>query len=450
MRGPWFFYYYTIAEVRGRRQCYNTIVLEILIPIMGMLSFFSPILYFMKRRFDLKEKQLEASSQPTLLLPELSESTRAELAVLQKENRRLQGRIENLETIVCNVDFELNRRLASLPMSQSGIQPVDALDGVQVAALPAGSPPVADDVATDAEDMAAPTSHTTTDMVRHAGVASTVPAQPDIQVGQVIGKRYRIERLVGRGGMGAVYQAYDEVLGESVALKVISSIRGANVREQLDRFRREASTARRVSSPNVIRIHDLGETEHGQPYISMEYFAGRPLSELISARGTLDNDDGHDILAQVCDGLTAAHSADVIHRDLKPQNILVGPRNAVKLIDFGLAKSSFMPELTATGLIMGTPHYMSPEQIRGRQVDARSDIYALGAVAYHALTGRPPFEGKTPIAIGFAHCSEEPTPPRDLRKTISEPLEAMILTALAKKPTDRPQSAAEFRSALDA
>ena len=179
----------------------------------------------------------------------------------------------------------------------------------------------------------------------------------------------------------------------------------------------------------------------------MEYFVGKTLAEILSARGTLDNDDGHDILAQICDGLAAAHKVGVIHRDLKPHNVLVGERNAVKLIDFGLAKASSMAS-PATGLLLGTPHYMSPEQIRSREVDARSDIYSLGALTYHAVTGRPPFEGDTPIAVTFAHLSEEPTPPRLLRKNISPELEEAILAALSKSPRDRPQSVAEFRSAI--
>jgi serine/threonine-protein kinase len=387
---------------------------------------FAPFLYAIKRRYDLRELTAKANSPK--LLNEASEVGR-ELEALREERRLLQERIENLESIVCSVDYELNLRLASLP-GQAALPAA----GADSAAAP-GQPGHGDDLAV---------GRTATDL----GGRKTAPASLELAVGDRMGARYRVERLLGRGGMGAVYLAHDEALGESVALKVIAAGWGDQQDELVERFRREASAARRVSSPNVIRIHDLGVTEDGRPYLSMEYFPGTPLSQVMAARGTLDNRDGRDILAQVCEGLEAAHKAGVVHRDLKPHNVLVGPRNAVKLIDFGLAKSSFMPELTATGLIMGTPHYMSPEQVRGRVVDARSDIYSLGALTYHAMTGRAPFDGPTPIAIGFAHCSEAPVPPRTLRPALSERLNDMILAALAKSPNDRPQSAAEFRAAL--
>jgi eukaryotic-like serine/threonine-protein kinase len=385
---------------------------------------FAPFFYAIKRRYDLRE--LNAKRDPKLLT-EVSEVSR-ELEAMREERRLLQERIENLESIVCSVDYELNLRLAGLaaqpalsaaPPDSGNARPATGAVGVDSTALRPGM---------------------------HASAPRA--ASLELAVGDRMGERYRIERLLGRGGMGAVYLAHDETLGETVALKVISAGLTEHREELQERFRREASAARRVSSPNVIRIHDLGVTGDGRPYISMEYFPGTPLSQVMTARGTLDSGEGRDILAQVCDGLEAAHKAGVIHRDLKPQNVLVGPRNAVKLIDFGLAKSSFMPELTATGLIMGTPHYMSPEQIRGRVVDARSDIYSLGALTYHAMTGRTPFDGPTPIAIGFAQCSETPAAPRTVRPALSVRLNDMILAALAKSPGDRPQSAAEFRAAL--
>ncbi len=407
--------------------------MEFLIPLMAIFAVFGPIAYTIKRAFDLREQKLLARPDAKLLA-ELSE-TSLELETMREERKQLLARVENLESIVCSVDYELNARLANLP-SQPALLPASRATGE-------GAEQAADKQEVRAE------GGTETDIARRKALARTVEVSSELQIGDTLANRYRIVRLLGRGGMGAVYLADDEVLGEPVALKVISSGLSHDRRAALERFRREASAARRVSAPNVIRIHDLGETPDGHPYISMEHFAGKPLSAVIAARGTLDNDDGYDILGQICDGLEAAHKAGVIHRDLKPQNVLVGPRNSVKIIDFGLAKSSFMPEMTATGLIMGTPHYMSPEQVRGRDVDARSDIYSLGALTYHAMTGRPPFDGKTPIAIGFAHCSEPPVPPRTLRPKLSPGLNDMILAALAKKPADRPQSASEFRTALD-
>jgi serine/threonine-protein kinase len=244
--------------------------------------------------------------------------------------------------------------------------------------------------------------------------------------------------------MGAVYLADDEVLGELVALKVISSAFAADEQAMIARFRREAAAARKVSSPAVIRIHDLGEARPGLLYLSMEYFAGRTLADVIAQRGIVPVKDVQDILQQVGSGLEAAHLAGVIHRDLKPSNVLVGERGAVKIIDFGLATTGFGDGLTATGAILGTPHYMAPEQVRGKNIDARSDIYALGALAYHLVTGRPPFSGDNAIAIGFAHLSETPLPPRQLRKDCPAKLETAILAALAKNPDERPGSAKAF------
>jgi eukaryotic-like serine/threonine-protein kinase len=271
-----------------------------------------------------------------------------------------------------------------------------------------------------------------------------VSSSTSLEAGQVLAQRYRVQRLLGKGGMGAVYLADDEVLKELVALKVISSAFAADEQAMIARFRREAAAARKVSSPSVIRIHDLGEARPGLLYLSMEYFAGRTLAELIAQRGIVPIKDVQDILQQVVTGLEAAHSAGVIHRDLKPSNVLVGERGAVKIIDFGLATTQMGEGLTATGAILGTPHYMAPEQVRGKNVDARTDIYALGALAYHLVTGRPPFSGDNAIAIGFAHLSETPTPVRQLRKDCPENLEAAILCALEKAPDERPATAKAF------
>jgi serine/threonine-protein kinase len=229
---------------------------------------------------------------------------------------------------------------------------------------------------------------------------------------------------------------------------VISSAFAADETAMIARFRREAAAARKVSSPSVIRIHDLGEARTSARtcllYLSMEYFAGRTLAEVISQRGSVPLGEVKDILQQVGAGLDAAHGAGVIHRDLKPSNILVGERGAVKIIDFGLAVTTVAEGLTATGAILGTPHYMAPEQVRGKAVDARADIYALGALAYHLVTGKPPFAGDNPIAIGFAHLSEQPTAPRVIRKDVPAGLDAAILQALAKEPNERPASARAF------
>ena len=355
-----------------------------------------------------------------------------ELDALRSERKLLVERIENLETIVCGVDLELNQKLNKLIDEQRLIQsgPVPA------AASPAPAPAPSATAGHD-RTMTAPPSPPP----RPVAAGGLVP-------GDVLANRYRIQRLLGKGGMGAVYLAHDEVLGDVVALKVISSAWASDEAAMVERFKREAAAARKVSSPNVIRIHDLGEARPGLLYLSMEYVQGRTLAEVIGARGLVPIADCRDILAQVATGLAAAHDAGVIHRDLKPGNVLVGERNAVKIIDFGLAKATAAEGMTATGMLMGTPYYMSPEQVRGRRVDAASDIYSLGALAFHLVTGRPPFGGDNAIAVGFAHLSEPVPSPRALRAELPAELDAAIVRALAKEPRDRPPDAAAFRAMI--
>jgi serine/threonine-protein kinase len=371
-----------------------------------------------------------------------------ELAGLRKQ---LVERIENLETIVCGVDLELNQKLSKLLDEQRLL-----LTSGAAAPAPAPANPPAAPASPAAVAPAAPANHVAEAAkvaVERTMTAAPSPAPPRASLdglvpGEVLANRYRIQRLLGKGGMGAVYLAYDEVLGDPVALKVISSARSADEPAMIERFKRECAAARKVSSPYVIRIHDLGEARPGLLYLSMEYVQGRTLADLIGQRGLVPIVDCLDILGQICHGLTAAHDSGVIHRDLKPSNVLVGDRNAVKIIDFGLAKATTAEGLTATGMLMGTPYYMSPEQVRGRRVDAASDLYSLGALAYHLVTGRPPFSGDNAIAVGFAHLSEMPAPPRTIRPDVPPALDAAIMIALAKEPTDRPRSPGELRSAM--
>jgi len=351
------------------------------------------------------------------------------------ENRLLRERVENLESIVCSVDFELNQKIAKV------------IDEHRSLVLPAGGGAAANNTPSSKPGNPDPLDRTATAHPGSPAPAAAVARQPitlTFEPGQVVAQRYRIQRLIGKGGMGAVYLADDEVLHELVALKVISSSFASDEQAMIARFRREAAAARKVSSPSVIRIHDLGEARPGLLYLSMEYFAGRTLAEVIAQRGLVPLKDAQDMLMQIATGLDAAHQAGVIHRDLKPSNVLVGERGAVKIIDFGLATTQMADGLTATGAILGTPHYMAPEQLRGKGIDARSDIYALGALAYHLVCGRPPFSGDNAIAIGFAHLSETPIPPRQIRKDVPEKLELAILAALAKAPDDRPASAKAF------
>ena len=387
-----------------------------LIGLVAVLGAFAVPLYALRVRHEERKRKLELESggkrQPQLE------------AKLVEENKLLRERVENLESIVCSVDFELNQKLAKV---------IDAHRSLVLA--PGGPGPMQPkpDAKSDALDRTA-TAH----------LPAQQPLTTTLTPGQVIANRYRVQRLLGRGGMGAVYLADDEVLHELVALKVISSAMATDEQAMVARFRREATAARKVSAPTVIRIHDLGEARPGLLYLSMEYFAGRTLAELIAQRGIVPIKDVQDILQQICNGLEAAHEAGVIQRDLKPSNVLVGERGAVKLIDFGLATTGYGDGLTATGTVLGTPHYMAPEQVRGKAVDARTDIYSLGALSYHLVTGRPPFAGDNAIAIGFAHLSETPMPPRQLRKDCPANLEGAILAALAKSSEERPASAKAF------
>jgi len=425
-----------------------------MIAFLAVLGAFLLPMYIAKLRHEEKKArlQLEAKSRG-------GGADDGEVKRITDENKLLRERVENLESIVCSVDFELNQKVAKLIDDQRSMvllppgavvgagagAGVGAGSGTAAGAAAAAPAPLASTVAASPSPVpAAPPAPFDRTATSQTPPGTPRPLTTTLEPGQVLAQRYRVQRLLGKGGMGAVYLADDEVLSELVALKVISSAFAADETAMIARFRREAAAARKVSSPAVIRIHDLGEARPGLLYLSMEYFAGRTLAELMAQRGSLPLDDTRDILKQIAGGLEAAHQAGVIHRDLKPSNVLIGERGAVKIIDFGLATTAMGEGLTATGAILGTPHYMAPEQVRGKAVDARSDIYALGALAYHLVCGRPPFTGDNAIAIGFAHLSEPPPPPRLLRKDCPPALEAAILAALAKDPDDRPASARAF------
>lgn len=403
--------------------------MEAVIAIVAILATFGIPALIIKRWMELRHERLLAEKG--------GGQGKEQLEAMKDERKLLLGRIENLETIVCSVDHELNLKLNRL-LIESNVGATPALPAPTEAAAPKA--PTTADVVGTAGTLADPDA-----LARKARPATD--SNNEIEVGSLLDGRYLIGRLLGRGGMGAVYMADDQALGEPVALKVVSSTLALDPAAAAERFRREAQAARRISHKNVIRIHDLGEAG-ALLYISMEYFPGKTLAGFLDHRGTLSEEEYTDILGQICDGLEAAHGAGVVHRDLKPGNVLIGERSAVKIIDFGLATSELRSGLTVTGQILGTPNYMSPEQVRGRPVDARSDIYSLGALAYHAVTGAPPFAGASPIAIGFAHLMEEPTPVRDVRDDVSAALATVIGKSLAKEPADRPQSVSAFRKAL--
>ena len=410
--------------------------MDALIGIIAILSVFGIPGYLIKRTLEMRHERFLASA---------NNKKDDEIDGLREERKLLTGRIENLESIVCSVDFELNEKLNRLVLETQAPMRELSAPSEQAAASSGTENPIKQvkSVVGTSATLADPAGLAAQARVRKPSLDAT----QEIEAGSLLNGRYLIGRLLGRGGMGAVYLADDQALGEPVALKVVSAAFAIDPDSAAERFRREAQAARRISHKNVIRIHDRGEAGN-LLYISMEYFPGKTLGELIASRGRLERDDYLDMLRQICDGLEAAHAAGVVHRDLKPGNVIVGERRSVKLIDFGLATSELRSGMTMTGQILGTPNYMSPEQVRGRPVDARSDIYSLGALSYHLVTGQLPFEGASPIAVGFAHLMEKAPLVATVRDNVPAALAQMIDQALEKDPAHRPQSVSAFRKAL--
>lgn len=271
-------------------------------------------------------------------------------------------------------------------------------------------------------------------------------AQHDLALGTLFTGRYRIERLLGEGAMGRVYRTLDEDLGEPVALKVllVELTRDATA---VERFRREVRLARRVTHPNVVRTHDLGHHE-GVYYLTMEWVEGKPLDVLLRERGPLPLSTVLELGQQICAGLQAAHAVGVLHRDLKPSNILLAADARVAITDFGIARSLVGDEDGAQTVgVLGTPHYMAPEQVEAEALDARTDVYALGGILFELLTGRLPFAGKTPLAQAVARLRSAPLDPRSL-VVLPEDVAALVERCLARQPDQRPGSAAEVSEAL--
>lgn len=264
---------------------------------------------------------------------------------------------------------------------------------------------------------------------------------------QVFSKRYEILRHLARGGMAEVYLAHDLMLDRRVALKVLFRELSTD-RSFVERFRREAQAAANLSHPNIVSIYDWGE-EEGTYFIVMEYIEGRTLGQMIRGEGPLLPERAADIGADVAAALYYAHQSGVIHRDVKPGNVLVSNTGAVKVTDFGIARAANTDQdLTQTGSVMGTATYFSPEQAQGHQVDVRSDIYSLGVVLYEMVVGRPPFQGDNPMAIAYKHVREAPVAPRELNGEVPAEFEAIVLQAMAKNPNDRYVTAEELRQDL--
>jgi serine/threonine protein kinase len=261
-------------------------------------------------------------------------------------------------------------------------------------------------------------------------------------------KRYRPVRLLGHGGMATVELAHDTELDRPVAIKRLAENLAAN-EEYKQRFLREARLAARLSHPNIVAVYDAG-AEHGVPYIVMEYVEGETVSDLLRRRGRLEPAEAVAQALQACSGLETAHEAGLVHRDIKPQNLLITPDGTLKIADFGIARSLDGTKLTQAGTVLGTAAYLAPEQAAGEQVTATADIYALGAVLYELLTGRPPYEADS-LAELFAKQTEGSiTPLRELAPVAPARLEDAVMHALARAPEYRPESAAAFAAELAA
>jgi eukaryotic-like serine/threonine-protein kinase len=365
---------------------------EIAVPIAGMAMIVAPFFFWYKRRTRRDELEIQQKAG-ALANPEKD-----------AQFKRMQERVENLEAMMCNLDREIN-----LQMEKS----------LRVTNMLAS-------------------------MSNPAGV-SQMPTT-FMNVASALEGRYQVLQELGRGGMGIVFQAHDKQLNDQVAIKILSPLL-SNDADALDRMKREVSAARRITHPNVIRIHDIAESK-GLHYVSMEYFHGTSLKEYIKRSGSLSLMQAYNIASQICDGLEEAHKQGVIHRDLKSQNIIINPSGHLKIIDFGLAHTAHLQGMTATGLIMGTPEYMAPEQVAGKRVDERADIYSLGIILYELFTGKVPFSGDSAIAVGFMQMKDPPQPPHEINPQIPPEIESVILKCLEKEPNGRFGSVVQVKAAL--
>ena len=265
--------------------------------------------------------------------------------------------------------------------------------------------------------------------------------------GRVLADRYTVGQLLGRGGMAEVFLATDRVLDRPVAVKVLGSWL-ANDRRFVERFRREALAAARISHPNLVAVFDAG-SEGDIHFIVMEHVPGETLAEVLRREGRIASPLATQIASSVGDALETAHVAGIVHRDVKPANVMRTPDGRTKLMDLGIARGIEGESITRASSILGTAGYVSPEQARGEPVDHRSDIYSLGCVLYEMLTGRQPFEADNPIAVAYQHVHDAPVPPASLEPSVSPALESVVLRAMEKDPQARFPSAADMVSALD-
>ncbi len=266
-------------------------------------------------------------------------------------------------------------------------------------------------------------------------------------VRRTLAGRYDLDEVLGRGGMGTVYRAADRVLGRSVAVKLLPGLLAEHDPTSVARFEREARAAAALNHPAVVAIYDTGADENTR-FIVMELVSGRSLEAIVRDEGGLDPDRAASIAAQVADALAAAHAAGIVHRDVKPANVMVAEDGSVKVLDFGIARATDATTLTQASSVVGTAAYMSPEQALGKPADERSDIYALGCALYAMLAGHPPFTGDATAALLHQHANVAPRALRTENARVSPELDALVMQMLAKSPADRPRSAGEVRDRL--
>src|SRR6266478_1375214 len=267
---------------------------------------------------------------------------------------------------------------------------------------------------------------------------------------EVMGERYQLQDPIGRGGMATIYRGRDLRMDRVVAIKVLREVYSTDAKF-VARFQQEAKAASALQHPNIVQVYDYGQTD-GNYYIVMELIEGTDLRRYLRGRGVLDVDRSVIIAHDVALGLGAAHRRGIVHRDVKPQNVLVGRDGSIKLTDFGIAsvyKDINAERLTTTGMTLGTVQYYAPEQAQGEIVNPAADVYALGIVMYEMLTGRPPFDGDTPVAVAMQHIQDVPLPPSQLNPNIPQPLEEIILRCLEKEPQMRFHDGSQLARALE-
>jgi eukaryotic-like serine/threonine-protein kinase len=267
---------------------------------------------------------------------------------------------------------------------------------------------------------------------------------------RLLSNRYELGDTLGYGGMSEVHHATDIRLGREVAVKILRADLARDPQFQ-ERFRREAQNAAALNHPAIVAVYDTGEaqTEYGPlPYIVMEYVNGRTLRDIVKTEGPMSQKRAMEVMADVCAALDFSHRHGIVHRDVKPANVMITHHGAVKVMDFGIARAMHdgQAAMTQTAAVIGTAQYLSPEQARGEGVDARSDVYAAGCVLYELITGEPPFTGDSPVAVAYQHVREDPKAPSTVNPAVAPELDAIVLKALAKGPANRYQSSAEMRS----